>query len=185
MERGKIVLAEFGYGGTLCRAFPKWLIDGTKPTRAAWLLKEKMLPPIYWKAMLRGHEWMARTAARERRARVPPRRRDRRACRMQHCRYLPILDWGRRYDRATLTNDLVAAVIVTIMLIPQSLAYALLAGLPPEAGLYASIRRSALRDLRHLPRAGGGAGGGRVADDRGGRRARWRTRARRAMRWPR
>ncbi|APE44470.1 sodium-independent anion transporter [Sulfitobacter alexandrii] len=54
-------------------------------------------------------------------------------------RYLPILDWGRRYDRATLSNDLVAAAIVTIMLIPQSLAYALLAGLPPEAGLYASI----------------------------------------------
>ncbi len=54
-------------------------------------------------------------------------------------RYLPILDWGRRYDRDKLSGDLVAAVIVTIMLIPQSLAYALLAGLPPEAGIYASI----------------------------------------------
>ncbi len=54
-------------------------------------------------------------------------------------RYLPILDWGRHYTRTALTNDLVAAVIVTIMLIPQSLAYALLAGLPPEAGIYASI----------------------------------------------
>ncbi|MBN2906180.1 MAG: sulfate permease [Rhodobacteraceae bacterium] len=54
-------------------------------------------------------------------------------------RYLPILDWGRRYDRDALTNDVVAAVIVTIMLIPQSLAYALLAGLPAEMGLYASI----------------------------------------------
>lgn len=54
-------------------------------------------------------------------------------------RYLPILDWGRRYNRAALGNDLIAAVIVTIMLIPQSLAYALLAGLPPEAGIYASI----------------------------------------------
>ena len=54
-------------------------------------------------------------------------------------RYFPILDWGRRYDRGTLSDDLVAAVIVTIMLIPQSLAYALLAGMPPEAGLYASI----------------------------------------------
>lgn len=53
--------------------------------------------------------------------------------------YLPVLDWGRRYNRATLTNDLVAAAIVTIMLIPQSLAYAMLAGLPPEIGLYASI----------------------------------------------
>ncbi|MGB0928024.1 MAG: SulP family inorganic anion transporter [Pikeienuella sp.] len=54
-------------------------------------------------------------------------------------RYLPILTWGREYDRTALANDLMAALIVTIMLIPQSLAYALLAGLPPEAGLYASI----------------------------------------------
>ncbi len=54
-------------------------------------------------------------------------------------RYLPILEWSRSYDRDTLTSDLVAAVIVTIMLIPQSLAYALLAGLPAEMGLYASI----------------------------------------------
>jgi sulfate permease, SulP family len=53
--------------------------------------------------------------------------------------YFPILDWGRRYNRQTLTSDLVAAIIVTIMLIPQSLAYALLAGLPPEVGLYASV----------------------------------------------
>ena len=58
---------------------------------------------------------------------------------MQLRTYFPILDWGRRYNRQTLTSDLVAAVIVTIMLIPQSLAYALLAGLPPEVGLYASI----------------------------------------------
>ena len=54
-------------------------------------------------------------------------------------RYLPILTWSRGYDREVLTGDLVAAVIVTIMLIPQSLAYAMLAGLPPEVGLYASI----------------------------------------------
>ena len=53
--------------------------------------------------------------------------------------YMPILDWSRTYDRTALSNDLIAAVIVTIMLIPQSLAYALLAGLPPEAGIYASI----------------------------------------------
>ena len=56
---------------------------------------------------------------------------------MRH--YLPILDWAPRYDRAALGNDLLAALIVTIMLIPQSLAYALLAGLPAEVGLYASI----------------------------------------------
>lgn len=54
-------------------------------------------------------------------------------------RYLPILDWGRQYNRTAFSNDLIAAVIVTIMLVPQSLAYALLAGLPPEAGIYASI----------------------------------------------
>jgi len=60
VERGKIVLAEFGYGGVMKPSFPKFLIDGTKPSRLAWLLKEKMLPPIYWKAMLRGREWMAR-----------------------------------------------------------------------------------------------------------------------------
>ena len=54
-------------------------------------------------------------------------------------RHLPILDWGRGYNRSVLANDLMAAVIVTIMLIPQSLAYALLAGLPPVVGLYASI----------------------------------------------
>ncbi|MCI5085028.1 MAG: sulfate permease, partial [Rhodovulum sp.] len=54
-------------------------------------------------------------------------------------RYLPILEWGKTYNRDALTNDVVAAVIVTIMLIPQSLAYALLAGLPAEMGLYASI----------------------------------------------
>ena len=59
VEKGKIVLAEFGYGGKLLPSFPSWLIDGSKPTRAAWFLKEKMLPPVYWKAMLRGREWMA------------------------------------------------------------------------------------------------------------------------------
>jgi len=54
-------------------------------------------------------------------------------------RYVPVFAWGRTYTRDALSNDLIAAVIVTIMLVPQSLAYALLAGLPPEAGIYASI----------------------------------------------
>ena len=53
--------------------------------------------------------------------------------------YLPLLDWLPGYGRRQATSDLVAAVIVTVMLIPQSLAYALLAGLPPQVGLYASI----------------------------------------------
>lgn len=60
VERGKIVLAEFGYGGALLPTFPTWLIDGTRPSRAAWLLKEQLLPPVYWKAMLRGKEWLAK-----------------------------------------------------------------------------------------------------------------------------
>ena len=54
-------------------------------------------------------------------------------------RYLPILTWGAEYSRRTLVSDLVVAAIVTIMLIPQSLAYALLAGLPAQVGLYASM----------------------------------------------
>ena len=52
---------------------------------------------------------------------------------------LPVLQWDRAYNREALVSDGVAALIVTIMLIPQSLAYAMLAGLPPEVGLYASV----------------------------------------------
>lgn len=54
-------------------------------------------------------------------------------------RYLPVLQWATQYNRGQATSDLIAAVIVTVMLIPQSLAYALLAGLPAQVGLYASI----------------------------------------------
>ncbi|MBF9055251.1 TIGR01244 family phosphatase [Rhodobacterales bacterium HKCCA1065] len=60
VERGKIVLAEFGYGGALLPSFPKLLIDGTKPSRVAWWLKESFLPPFYWKGMLKGREWMVK-----------------------------------------------------------------------------------------------------------------------------
>lgn len=59
VERGKIVLAEFGYGGKLLPSFPRWMLDGRKPTRRAWFLKDRMLPPIYWQGMLKGREWMA------------------------------------------------------------------------------------------------------------------------------
>ena len=52
---------------------------------------------------------------------------------------IPALTWLRRYRALDLSADLVAAIIVTIMLIPQSLAYAMLAGLPAQVGLYASI----------------------------------------------
>lgn len=54
-------------------------------------------------------------------------------------RFIPSITWLRAYDKETFAHDMIAGVIVTIMLIPQSLAYALLAGLPPEVGLYASI----------------------------------------------
>ena len=57
----------------------------------------------------------------------------------------PCLDWARGYDRAALAGDLLAAAIVTVMLIPQSLAYALLAGVPPEMGLYATMLPLALQ----------------------------------------
>lgn len=60
VERGKIVLAEFAYGGKLDPSVPKWMIDGTKATRAAWFLKEKMLPAIYFDMMLKGVETLAR-----------------------------------------------------------------------------------------------------------------------------
>lgn len=54
-------------------------------------------------------------------------------------RYFPIMQWLPGYRRDTLVNDLLAALIVTVLLIPQSLAYAMLAGLPAQVGLYASI----------------------------------------------
>ena len=60
VERGKIVLAEFTYGGKVAPSFPSWLIDGTRPSRLAWLLKERILPPLYWKGMLKGREWLAK-----------------------------------------------------------------------------------------------------------------------------
>lgn len=49
------------------------------------------------------------------------------------------LDWLLHYRRADLSGDLMAGLIVAIMLVPQGMAYALLAGLPPQVGLYASI----------------------------------------------
>ena len=60
VERGKIVLAEFTYGGKLAPSFPRWLIDGTRPSVLAWYLKERILPPLYWHAMLKGREWLAK-----------------------------------------------------------------------------------------------------------------------------
>ena len=58
---------------------------------------------------------------------------------MRPTQWFPALSWLRGYGPAVFTQDLVAAMIVTILLIPQSLAYALLADLPPHMGLMASI----------------------------------------------
>jgi hypothetical protein len=104
-------------------------------------------------------------------------------------RIMPVFDWGRRYDRDALGNDLVAAVIVTIMLIPQSLAYALLAGLPAEMGIYASIAPIVLYAIFGTSRAlAVGPGGGGLADDRRGDRQHRRTglarTTARRSRWP-
>jgi sulfide:quinone oxidoreductase len=60
VERGKIVLAEFGYGGKLMPSFPTWLINGQRPSNLAWLLKERILPPLYWHGMLKGREPLAK-----------------------------------------------------------------------------------------------------------------------------
>lgn len=59
VERGKVLLAEFGYGGKLLPSFPTWIIDDTKPQRLSWLLKTKVLPWVYWNGMLKGREWLA------------------------------------------------------------------------------------------------------------------------------
>ncbi|WP_417516455.1 FAD-dependent oxidoreductase [Marinobacter sp.] len=64
VENGRIVLAEFGYGGALQPTFPSWINDGTKATKAAWFLKAKQLPALYWHVMLKGHEWLAKPASR-------------------------------------------------------------------------------------------------------------------------
>ena len=54
-------------------------------------------------------------------------------------KFFPILIWGKNYSTDIFRDDVVAAIIIAMMLVPQSLAYALLAGLPPQLGLYASI----------------------------------------------
>ncbi len=53
--------------------------------------------------------------------------------------FLPFLKWAKNYQKSTFLDDSIAALVISMMLIPQSLAYAMLAGLPPQAGLYASL----------------------------------------------
>jgi len=58
VERGKIVLAEFRYGGKLAPTLPAWLLQGTQPTWLAWFLKKVVMPKLYWDGMLKGKETM-------------------------------------------------------------------------------------------------------------------------------
>lgn len=58
VERGKIVLAEFGYGGKHLPTFPQWIINSYEPSRLAWILKRNLLPPVYWDFLLKGREWL-------------------------------------------------------------------------------------------------------------------------------
>lgn len=61
VERGKIVLAEFTYGGKVNPTFPLWMNEGTKPSKFAWFLKASILPWVYWNCMLKGREWLAKS----------------------------------------------------------------------------------------------------------------------------
>lgn len=60
VEKGRIVLAEFTYGGKVAPSFPRWLLEGRQPTRLAWWLKARVLPALYWHGMLKGREWLAK-----------------------------------------------------------------------------------------------------------------------------
>jgi len=68
VERGKIVFAEFGYGGKLMPTFPKWINENTKATWFGWVMKAEILPWVYWELMLDGHEWFAEPHKREAKA---------------------------------------------------------------------------------------------------------------------
>lgn len=59
VEKGKVVLAEFGYGG---RLLPTFALDPTVARRSAWFLKATVLPWFYWNGMLKGREWLTRLA---------------------------------------------------------------------------------------------------------------------------
>lgn len=58
VEKGKVILAEFGFGGKLLPTFP---LDPTVPRFLAWVLKAKFLPWFYWNGFLKGREWFARS----------------------------------------------------------------------------------------------------------------------------
>ena len=53
--------------------------------------------------------------------------------------FLPCLQWMSNYQASDLPQDLLAGLFLVVLLVPQAMAYALLADLPPQVGLYASI----------------------------------------------
>ena len=59
VERGKVLLAEFGYNRKLLPSFPRWMNDGTRPTQFGWFPKVSLLPAIYCQLILKGREWLA------------------------------------------------------------------------------------------------------------------------------
>lgn len=61
VAQGKVVLAEFGYGGRLLPTFPAWLNRATSATRFGWLLKKRIMPWVYWNLMVKGREWLTKT----------------------------------------------------------------------------------------------------------------------------
>lgn len=60
VERGRVVLAEFTYGGKLSPTLPRWLLEGRRPSRLAWFLKKTLIPHLYWDFMLKGRELLVR-----------------------------------------------------------------------------------------------------------------------------
>ena len=68
--------------------------------------------------------------------------------------FLPILQWLPEYDRKWIQGDIIAAITVWALLVPEAMAYAGIAGVPPEAGLYAApLALAGIRNFRHLPPA--------------------------------
>lgn len=58
VEKGRVVMAEFTYGGKLAPSLPGWLMQGTRPTWLGWLLKAVFMPTLYFDFMLKGRELM-------------------------------------------------------------------------------------------------------------------------------
>lgn len=64
VERGRVVLAEFGYGGKLAPSLPRWLLEGTRASRLGWILKKSLMPILYWHFMLKGREPLVKPGSR-------------------------------------------------------------------------------------------------------------------------